>query len=462
MRGRLVLAEDDSAWGELLTKSLERRDFRTRWCRNADEARATVSADSTVEVLLTDVRMPGLSGTDLCTRVAAMRPDLPVVVITAFGSMETAIEAMRAGAYDFVTKPVEVDALVITLERAIQHHRLSSEVKRLREAVAAARPSSTLLGSSPAFTRLLQLAARVSDADATVLITGESGTGKEVLARHLHEQSRRRGGPFVAVNCAAMPEPLLESELFGHVAGAFADARANRTGLFLQAQGGTIYLDEVGELPAALQPKLLRALQERTVRPVGAEHEIPFDARVVAATNRDLETEVERGRFREDLFFRLNVLAFELPPLRLRGNDVLLLAQHFLSLFAEKSGKRVKGISPRAAGKLLGWTWPGNVRELRNYMERAVAFAQFEEIQEDDLPDKVKQWSRPAAVLEVSDAAELETLDAVERRHIERVLEATGKNRTLAARILGIDRKTLWRKLGSGDSGTPGDGRGPR
>ena len=420
MRGRLVLAEDDSAWGELLTKSLERRDFRTRWCRNADEALATVSADSTVEVLLTDVRMPGLSGTDLCTRVAAMRPDLPVV-ITAFGSMETAIEAMRAGAYDFVTKPVEVDALVITLERAIQHHRLSSEVKRLREAVAAARPSSTLLGSSPAFTRLLQLAARVSDADATVLITGESGTGKEVLARHLHEQSRRRGG-----------------------------------------QGGTIYLDEVGELPAALQPKLLRALQERTVRPVGAEHEIPFDARVVAATNRDLETEVERGRFREDLFFRLNVLAFELPPLRLRGNDVLLLAQHFLSLFAEKSGKRVKGISPRAAGKLLGWTWPGNVRELRNYMERAVAFAQFEEIQEDDLPDKVKQWSRPAAVLEVSDAAELETLDAVERRHIERVLEATGKNRTLAARILGIDRKTLWRKLGSGDSGTPGDGRGPR
>jgi len=250
------------------------------------------------------------------------------------------------------------------------------------------------------------------------------------------------------VNCAAMPENLLESELFGHLKGSFTDARSNRTGLFLQAQGGTLFLDEVGELPLTLQPKLLRALQERTVRPVGGDREVPFDARIITATNRDLETDVEQGRFREDLFFRLNVIGFELPPLRLRGNDVLLLAQHFLTVFATKTGKKVRGISSRAAAKLLAWNWPGNVRELQNCMERAVAFAQFEEIQEDDLPDKVKQWSRPPQVLETTDATELETLDAVERRHIERVLEATGGNRTMAAKILGIDRKTLWRKLG--------------
>jgi DNA-binding NtrC family response regulator len=446
-KGRVLLVEDDAAWGDLLAKSLTRRGFEASWLKSPDEALSTLSGRSEVDVVLTDLQMPGMTGTELCRRVAAMRPDVPVVVITAFGSLETAIEAIRVGAYDFVTKPVEVDALVLTLERAVQHRRLSDEVKRLRQAVAANAPSP-LVGESPAYKRLVNLVGRVTDSEATVLIMGESGTGKEVLARHLHETSRRKDGPFIAVNCAAMPETLLESELFGHVKGAFTDARANRVGLFAQAQGGTLLLDEIGEMPLALQPKLLRALQEKVVRPLGAEKEIPFDARIIAATNRDLETAVEEGRFREDLFFRLNVISFELPPLRLRGNDVLLLAQHFLARAGERAGKKVTGISPGAAAKLLAWTWPGNVRELQNCIERAVAFAQFEQLQEDDLPDKVKQWNRPAAS-PVGDTTELATLADIERRHIERVLEATNGNRTLAAKMLGIDRKTLWRKLGA-------------
>jgi DNA-binding NtrC family response regulator len=454
-KGRILLVEDDAAWGELLEKSLHRRDFECRRCRSGDQALDALGSGFDADAVLTDLQMPGMSGIELCTRITAMRPDVPVVVITAFGSLETAVAAIRAGAYDFVTKPVEVDALAITLERAVQHSQLSAEVKRLREVVAASTAPSSLLGNSPAFLRVVQLVQRVSDAESTVLVTGESGTGKEVLARHIHETSRRRQGPFIPVNCAAMPETLLESELFGHVKGAFADARTNRTGLFLQAEGGTLFLDEVGELTLTMQAKLLRALQERRVKPVGGDAELPFDARLITATNRDLETMVEEARFREDLFFRLNVITFELPPLRLRGNDVLLLAQHFLQRFAERAGKPIHRLSPRAAARLLSWTWPGNVRELKNAMERAVAFAQFEEVQEDDLPDKVKQWTRPAHTPEVSDASELSMLSEVEARHIERVLEATNGNRTLAAKILGIDRKTLWRKLGS--SG-PGEG----
>jgi DNA-binding NtrC family response regulator len=447
MKGHVVVVEDDAAWGELLARSLTRREFDARWCKRGDDVLALAATDAPIDVVLTDLQMPGLNGLELCARVTAARPGVPVVVMTAFGSLETAIAAIRAGAYDFVTKPVEVDALALTLERALEHRRLTTEVKRLREAVAGAAPTG-FIGQSPAFLRVQALVSRIADSEASVLITGESGTGKEVLARALHDASRRKAGPFIAVNCAAMPEALLESELFGHVKGAFTDARANRVGLFQQAEGGTLLLDEVGELPLSLQPKLLRALQERVVRPVGGDKERPFDARIIAATNRDLETAVEQARFREDLFFRLNVISVELPPLRLRGNDVLLLAQHFLARAAERAHKPVLGLSPRAAARLLAWTWPGNVRELQNCMERAVAFAQFDQVQEDDLPDKVKQWTRPPQSLEPADASELDPLEAVERRHIERVLEATGGNRSMAAKILGIDRKTLWRKLG--------------
>jgi DNA-binding NtrC family response regulator len=291
------------------------------------------------------------------------------------------------------------------------------------------------------------LVARIADTDVSVLITGESGTGKEVIARALHQGGRRASGPFVAVNCSAMPEALLESELFGHTRGAFTDAREARTGLFVQAKGGTLLLDEIGEMPLALQPKLLRALQERKVRPVGANVEIPFDARIVAATNRDLEEAIEAKRFREDLFFRLNVIQLALPPLRSRQADVLPLAQHFLTTFARRAHRDMTGIAPAAAEKLVAYSWPGNVRELQNCLERAVTLARFEQIVVDDLPEKVRDHRASHVLVTSDDPAELVPMEEVERRYILRVLEAVGGNKTAAARILGIERKTLYRKL---------------
>ena len=292
-----------------------------------------------------------------------------------------------------------------------------------------------------------ELLERVAESDASVLITGESGTGKEMVARALHRRGRRNAGPFVAVNCAAMPEALLESELFGHVKGAFTDARTARTGLFVKASGGTLFLDEIGELPLPLQPKLLRALQERAVRPVGSDDEVPFQVRLVAATNRDLETAVEERRFREDLFFRINVIHVEMPPLRARGSDVLLLAQHFLVKDAALAGKPVTGISAAAAEKLLAYSWPGNVRELQNCIERAIALTQFHEIAVDDLPERVRAYRGSQIVISADDLGELVPMEEVERRYVLRVLEAVGGSRTRAAKVLGFDRKTLYRKL---------------
>jgi two-component system response regulator HydG len=280
-----------------------------------------------------------------------------------------------------------------------------------------------------------------------VLITGESGTGKEVVARALHRRGRRKNGPFVAVNCAALPETLLESELFGHARGAFTDARSARSGLFVQANGGTLFLDEITEMPLALQPKLLRALQERVVRPLGGEGEVPFDVRLVTATNRDLETAVEEGRFRGDLFFRVNVIHVPLPPLRARGGDILLLAQRFLGEYGARSSKQVTGLSPQAAERLLAYSWPGNVRELENCIERAIALAQHDHILPDDLPEKVRAYRRSHVLVASDDPAELVPLEEVERRYILRVMEAVGGNKSQAAQVLGLGRKTLYRKL---------------
>jgi transcriptional regulator with PAS, ATPase and Fis domain len=289
---------------------------------------------------------------------------------------------------------------------------------------------------------------QVAGTDATVLITGESGTGKEVVARAIHNTSRRKDGPFVAVNCAAVPEALLESELFGHAKGAFTDAKSSRQGLFQQAHNGTLFLDEIGEMALALQPKLLRAIQERKVRPVGAEAEIPIDVRLIAATNRELEEMVEEKRFREDLYYRINVIHIPLPPLRARGGDVLLLAQHMLRQYGAVFDKKVMGLSQAAAERMVAYDWPGNVRELGNCLERAVALAHFEEIQVEDLPDKIRhrQLSKTSP-MSGNELAELLTLEEVERRHVVRVLEACHGNRTDAAKILGLDRKTLYRKL---------------
>jgi two-component system response regulator HydG len=293
----------------------------------------------------------------------------------------------------------------------------------------------------------LDLVARVAATDSTVLITGESGTGKELIARALHQRSRRAAGPFVAVNCAAMPPELQESELFGHVKGAFTDARTARTGLFLQASGGTLFLDEVAETPPGLQSKLLRVLQERTVRPVGGDHEIPFDVRLVAATNRDLEAAVDDGRFRADLFYRIHVVRIELPPLKARGTDVLLLAQGALEHYARIAGKPVRGISTAAAHKLLAYDWPGNVRELNNAIESAVALTRYEEITVDDLPEGVRDWRSTNVIVAGDDPEQLPTLEEVDRRYVLRVLGTVHGNKALAARILAVDRKTLYRRL---------------
>jgi two-component system response regulator HydG len=297
--------------------------------------------------------------------------------------------------------------------------------------------------------QVYQLIDQVSATDATVLITGESGTGKEVVAREIHNRSRRSAGPFVAVNCAAVPEALLESELFGHAKGAFTDAKQSRQGLFQQASGGTLFLDEIGEMALQLQPKLLRALQERKVRPVGSEAEVTIDVRLVAATNRDLEEMVEDKRFREDLYYRINVIHVPLPPLRARGGDVLLLAQHLLRHYAAVFDKKVVGLSTAAAERMMTYEWPGNVRELSNCLERAVALANFDEIQVDDLPDKIRSSaaSRRHQSLSGNELPELLTLEEIERRHVLRVLEACDGNRTDAAKMLGLDRKTLYRKL---------------
>jgi len=443
---RALVIDDDPAMGEVLALGLPRRGYEVTTKTSAESAFAVLMAED-FDVVVTDVRMHGENGLDLCSRIVANRPDVPVVVITAFGSLETAVAAIRAGAWDFVTKPFDLDTLQLVLDRAVKHRVLQTEVRRLRQEVATHRDSGELIGSSPAMGPVHDLLDRLRDSEVSVLITGESGTGKEVVARALHRSSHRSEGPFVAVNCAALPEALLESELFGHKKGAFTDARDSRTGLFLQANGGTLFLDEVGEMPLPLQVKLLRALQERKVRPVGADAEVAFDTRLLSATNRDLQRAIEDGRFREDLYFRLDVVHVELPPLRARGNDILLLAQHSLARFAAEAHKPIKGISPTAAAKLLAYSWPGNVRELQNCVERAVALARFEEITVEDLPEKIRRYDRTYVLVEGSDPEELVTIEEVERRYVLKVLEAVAGNRTQAAKILGLDRKTLYRKL---------------
>jgi two-component system response regulator HydG len=346
-----------------------------------------------------------------------------------------------------VTKPIEMELLALILRRAVERRQLQQQIRSLSEAVARTAKFEELLGESPVMQKLYDQLSQIAASEAPVLITGESGTGKELVARALHQRSRRRDKPFVAVNCAALPDTLLESELFGHIKGAFTDARSDRKGLFVQAEGGTLLLDEIGELPLLMQPKLLRALEEGTLRPVGGEKEIAFDVRLLASTNRDLRTAVEEGRFRKDLFFRIDVIQLELPSLRARGADALLLAQHFIDLCAGRAGKSVVGMSDGVAEKLLAYSWPGNVRELRNVMERAVALTRFDKLTVEDLPDRIRDYHSSQVIIGSNNPGELVPLEEVERRYILHVLDSVGGNRTLAARTLGLDRKTLYRKL---------------
>jgi DNA-binding NtrC family response regulator len=444
---QVLVVDDDAAVCELLQLGLRAQGTEVTTVTSPAQAFTAIAARD-FDVVLTDLNMPGMSGIELCRRIVTERPSLPVVVLTAFGNLDTAIAAIRAGAFDFVTKPFEIDAVNVAVERAIVQHELREEVKRLRAALSASGGFPGLIGASPSMTRLYPLLDRIAETDANVLITGESGTGKEVVARVLHERGARNAGPFVAVNCAALPEPLLESELFGHVRGAFTDAKVNRVGLFAEANGGTVLLDEIGDMPLTMQPKLLRALETRRVRPVGSSVEVAFNARVIAATHRDLETMVEEGKFREDLYYRLTVITVGLPPLRARGSDVLLLAQHFLDAIAQQTGKAVIGLSSAAAAKLLAYAWPGNVRELRNCMERAVALARFDRIGPEDLPDRVRTHApQPPSLVPPAQNTPLLPLEEVEKRYMLKVLETVGGNKSLAAEALGLNRKTLYRKL---------------
>jgi two-component system, NtrC family, response regulator AtoC len=392
-----------------------------------------------VDLVLTDFRMPGMDGIELCARLASDWPNLPVVVMTAFGDLDSAVGALRAGAFDFIPKPFAIERLAEVVGRALD--RGPSSVSRLAHRGAQADVLHGLIGSSVAMRSLREQIGRAALVDANVLITGESGTGKELVARAVHLGSSRAAGPFVAVSCAAVPHDILEAELFGHARGAFTGAAQSRLGLFQQASGGTLFLDEIGDMPLELQPKLLRALQEHSVRPLGAAREVTADARIVAATNRDLTAAVRAGTFREDLLFRLKVLHLELPPLRLRERDVIELARHFLGQASR--GGRAFQLAREAEAPLLGYRWPGNVRELENCMSAAMALASEGNIGFDELPTRVRtQRGSPSAPAEPP-----ASLEDVERRHIETVLRVVGWNKARAARKLGIDRATLYRKL---------------
>ena len=445
MNGSILIVEDDLDTAMLFRDSLRKRGFVCEQVTSAEECLARL-ATQPADLIVTDIQMPGMTGIELCATLAERYPDSLAIVITGVGGLESAIGAIRAGAYDFMIKPVKIDAMTIAIARALETLELRREVKRLREANEAASVEG-IAGSSPVIRNTLALVRRVAASDATVLVTGESGTGKELVARAIHKLSPRHDQPFVAINCAAMPAPLLESELFGHVKGAFTDAKQSRAGLFAQASGGTLFLDEIGEMPVEMQVKLLRVLQERVVRPVGGDHEVAVDARIIAATNRDLEAEVEEKRFRQDLFYRINVVSIPVPPLRARTTDILPLAQYFLNRIAGRSGKAVIGISEPAARLLLGYDWPGNVRELENCIERAVALCRLDQITVDDLPAKLQSYAESQIVISTSSPNELVTLDEMKRRYARQVLQLVGGNKAQAARMLGIDRRSLYRRL---------------
>jgi two-component system response regulator HydG len=447
-RTRVLLVDDDAELCEVVRAVLFARGFEVV-CQGSGSDAMVSLIERDFDATITDLQMQGMDGIAFCRNATERRPDMPVIVLTGFGSMDAAVSAMRAGAYDFVSKPVQMDDLVFRVNRAVQHKRLNEELTRLRSEIREIDGSDDLLGSSAAMNEVHELVARMKDSDATVLVTGETGTGKELVARATHRRGRRQAEPFVAVNCAAVPETLLESELFGYVKGAFTGAGTGRAGLFMEASGGTLFLDEIGDMPLSMQAKLLRALQERTIRPVGGTRELAFDVRLVCATNRDLEVEIEKGRFREDLYYRINVVRIHMPPLRERGNDVLLIAQHLVERFSRQLDKNVNGFALPVAELLLAYPWPGNVRELANCVERAVVLAQFDRITVDDLPEAIRTSAQSHSTLPLENPADMLTMAEVEKEYIAKVLRHVDDDEAKAAQVLGFDAETLSRKLES-------------
>ena len=429
---RILIVEDDDLQRQALADLLRQEGHEVVAFRTGEEA---LEAFPLFDLALVDLRLPGMDGLALLKALKSRDPEAEVILITAYGTVETAVEAMKQGAYDYITKPLDFEELRLTVERALQRRALEQEVRFLREELSRVQGVPELIAESPAMKEVMSLVARVGPTNATVLIRGESGVGKEVIARAIHQASRRKKGRFVAVSVAAIPETLLEAELFGYEKGAFTGAARAKPGKFELASGGTLFLDEIGDMPLALQVKLLRALQEREIERLGGIRPIPVDVRIIAATHRDLEALIREGRFREDLYYRLNVVTIWVPPLRERREDILPLAHHFLRKYAEETGKPVKGFTREAERLLLEYPWLGNVRELENAVERAVVLTRNAYIGPEDLPMGGRAF---ASSLRLED---------VEREHILRVLRLTQGNLTRAAELLGIHRNTLREKI---------------
>jgi two-component system response regulator HydG len=445
-KNTVLVVDDDPAHRTMLLTLL------TGWgyaISEADDGSTAIEKvhEQAFDLILMDIRMIKVSGLEALTEIKAFNPAIPVIIMTAYSSVETAVEALKNGAYDYLTKPLDFDELRLAMERAMDHRQLKEENRLLRESLGNHFDRQNIIGRSPSMVKVLEEVAQVAPSEATVLVTGESGTGKEMIAGAIHFNSPRKDGAFVKINCAAITETLLESELFGHEKGAFTGAHRKKEGRFRQAHGGSLFLDEISEMSLAMQVKLLRVLQEREITRVGGEEVIKVDVRVIAATNKDLLQEIEAERFRDDLYYRLNVVTLHIPPLRERREDIPLLTQHFLKAFSEKNRKQIKGFTPQAMDRLLKYDWPGNTRELMNAVERAVVLAQSEYLDEEELPLILRDISLEGEIpLKDVIPADL-PLDEVEKASILKTLELAGGNKSEAARRLGITRRTLHKKL---------------
>jgi two-component system response regulator AtoC len=444
---RVLVVDDEENIRLVLRTLLKKHGYEVEVADSGEAAMALVDAFGP-DVVLTDVRMPRMGGLDLLEALRAKQHMATVIVMSAYGNVDLALEAMKKGAYDYVQKPFKPDEVVLALRKAEEREALRRENRALKEQIQSRAEFESMLGKSPRMLEIFKTIAKIADYKTTVLVTGESGTGKELVARAIHARSGRKGGPFVAVNCGAIPESLLESELFGHKKGAFTDANANRRGLFEEADGGTLFLDEIGELPLPLQVKLLRVLQEESIRRLGDTKDTKVDVRIVAATHRDLAAEAKAGRFREDLFYRINVLAIAVPALRERKEDLPLLIDHFLAKNNARLGTRIRGVSHDARRVLLEYPWPGNVRELENTIERAMVLCEGDVLEVVDLPERVRDALDPVQVQLASGELSIKkTMHAVEQILIRRALQKTRGNRTRAAELLELSHRALLYKL---------------
>jgi len=442
----VLVVDDDPEMAEVVCDVLREAGYEATGVSRGAEALAIVKRECP-DVLISDLRMSGLSGHQLQLELKRVAPNLPVIIITAFGSIQTAVESMKLGAFDYITKPFSNDELLLVVARALEARSLRQEVRRLRGELARSYGLPNIIATNPQMVAVLEMLKQIADSPASVLLTGESGTGKDLLARALHFESSRREGPFVPINCAALPEALIESELFGHVRGAFTDARQSKLGLFAAARGGTLFLDEIGEMPVALQAKLLRVIEDKQIRPIGATEETSVDVRVVAATNADLERLLQEGRFRSDLYYRLAALTLAVPPLRNRPEDLPLLLKHFLSRASAEAGKTAPEVEPEAMACLMHYRWPGNVRELHNVIQTAVLLCAGSRLTVKDLPPRVAGTTTSPG-LTIAEAVDRRlSLDRLEREYVRAILGSVNGNKREAATILQIDRKTLYRKL---------------